>query len=315
MSNEDTMQQDFLSLRFGMFLHYNMATYSGMQWVSGYADPSVFDPGGAVDTDAWADAAVSAGMQYGVLTAKHVGGFCLWDSEYTDYSIAHPDCRYEDDLVARFVQSFTSRGLKAGLYYSWRNPGFDDDAEERNVRQMQQTGERGTWEFKVLPPECDPSNHSREEQIEFQKLQIAELMQQYPDVFYIWNDGLDPRIMPASAWQEYAKGIRPDVIQSANWWDWSKKGTPYADLAVTEQRHFPENNEYPGETCWCLEDDWFWSEGTRTKNPANIAADVRTANSRNANFLLNVGPDKRGRFMDTSTAALTEIGKLLAGNR
>ncbi|MCH5372918.1 MAG: dienelactone hydrolase family protein, partial [Planctomycetes bacterium] len=28
----------------------------------------------------------------------------------------HPDCPYKQDLVAQFIQSFTSRGLKAGLY-------------------------------------------------------------------------------------------------------------------------------------------------------------------------------------------------------
>lgn len=75
------LQEDFRKLSFGMFIHYNMATYTGDEWVRGYPDPSTFNPGGMVDTDAWADAAVAAGMKYGVLTTKHVGGFCLWDSK------------------------------------------------------------------------------------------------------------------------------------------------------------------------------------------------------------------------------------------
>jgi alpha-L-fucosidase len=62
-------QEDFRKLKFGMFIHYNMATYKGVQWVAGYPDSSTFDPGGRVDTDAWAEATVSAGMTYGVLTA------------------------------------------------------------------------------------------------------------------------------------------------------------------------------------------------------------------------------------------------------
>ena len=72
------LQDDFLKLRFGMFICYNMATYKEVEWVEGYPDPSTFNPGAKVNTDAWADAAVSAGMKYGVLTVKHVGGFCLW---------------------------------------------------------------------------------------------------------------------------------------------------------------------------------------------------------------------------------------------
>jgi len=73
------LQQEFLQLRFGMFIHFNLETFKGVQWVSGYHSPADFNPGGKVDTDAWADAAVSAGMKYAVLTAKHVSGFCLWE--------------------------------------------------------------------------------------------------------------------------------------------------------------------------------------------------------------------------------------------
>jgi len=102
LSKEMTkLQSEFLELKFGMFIHFNMATYKGVQWVEGYPDPSTFNPGSKVDTDAWADTAVSAGMKYGVLTAKHVGGFCLWDSKYTTYDVMHPDCPYQKDLVAQ----------------------------------------------------------------------------------------------------------------------------------------------------------------------------------------------------------------------
>ena len=203
----------FLKLRFGMFIHYNMATYQGAQWVEGYPDPSEFDPGvETIDTDAWADAAVAAGMKYAVLTVKHVSGFCLWDSKYTSYDVMHPDCPYQKDIVAQFVKSFTDRGLKVGLYYCWRHPGFD--ANKKNV-------------YKVLPPECDPSTHSMEEQVEFQKAQIAELLTKYPEVFYIWNDGLDPEIMAADEILPFFRSVRPGILLSANWWDWSKKGTPY----------------------------------------------------------------------------------------
>jgi alpha-L-fucosidase len=285
------MQEDFLKLKFGMFIHFNLETYKGVQWVSGYHSPADFNPGGKIDTDAWADAAVSAGMKYAVLTAKHVGGFCLWDSKYTTYDVMNPDCPYKQDLVAQFVKSFKSRGLKVGLYYCWRHPGFKG-------------------EFKVLPPECDPATHSLKEQNEFQKKQVAELLEKYPDVFYIWNDSLDPKIMPAEEALAHIRSIRPDVIASANWWDWGKKGTPYADIAVKEMRQFPEENTAPGETCWCLEQKWFWKEGARPKTAKQVVDLLTTVNGRNSNFLLNVGPDRRGKFEESSVKVLAEIGKL-----
>jgi len=262
-----------------------------VQWVSGYHSPSDFNPGGKIDTDAWADAAASAGMKYGVLTAKHVSGFCLWDSKYTTYDVMNPDCPYKQDLVAQFIKSFKSRGLKVGLYYCWRHPGFKG-------------------EFKVLPPECDPATHSLKEQNEFQKKQVAELLEKYPDVFYIWNDSLDDKVMPADEILSYLRGVRPNIIASANWWDWGKKGTPYLDLAVKEMRHFPEGNTAPGETCWCLEQGWFWKEGASPKTAKQVLNLLTTVNSRNSNFLLNVGPNRQGKFEEASVKVLAEIGKL-----
>jgi len=292
------LQEDFLKLKFGMFIHYNMATYQGVQWVSGYPDPSAFKPGvESINTDAWANAAVSAGMTYGVLTVKHVAGFCLWDSKYTTYDIMHPDCPYQKDLVAQFIKSFKSRGLKVGLYYCWRHPGFGDNHK-----------------YKVLPPECDPATHNMKEQKEFQKAQIAELIANYPEVFYIWNDALDPELMAADEILTHIKSISPDIIVSANWWDWSKKGTPYVDIAVTETRHFPEGNKAPGETCWQLEQTWFWNKNSYSRSASEIIPQIIKANSRNANFLLNVGPDQNGNIIESSIQTLKKIGKLWNSN-
>jgi alpha-L-fucosidase len=288
------MQAAFLELEFGIFIHYNMATYQGVQWVSGYPSPADFNPGGEVNTDAWADAAVSAGMKYGILTAKHVGGFCLWDSQYTTYDVMHPECPYQKDLVDQFIQSFKSRGLKVGLYYHWRNPGFGDPTQH-----------------KVLPPECDPATHTLEEQNKFQKAQVQELVEKYPDVFYFWNDGVDDQVMPADEILGHIRSIRPNIIASANWWDWAKKGKPYLDIAVTETKHFPEGNMNPGETCWSLEQSWFWNESFHPKSAQDILVQKKIANSRKANFLLNVAPDKHGNFGKSSVNVLEEIGRIL----
>jgi len=287
------LQDEFLKLKFGMFIHYNMATYQGVQWVAGYPSPAEFNPGGKVDTDAWADVAVSAGMKYGVLTVKHVAGFCLWDSRHTTYDVMHPDCPYKQDLVAQFIKSFKSRGLKAGLYYCWRHPGFG-----------------GTEKFKVLPPECDPATHTLEEQVAFQKAQIGELLEKYPEVFYIWNDALDPDVAPADEVLTHIRGVRPGIIASSNWWDWGKKGTPYMDIAVKEMRHFPEENTALGETCWCLEQKWFWNQGTRSKTTRQVVDLLTKVNGRNSNFLLNVGPDRSGEIIESSMKTLAEIGSL-----
>lgn len=300
ISANSDLTSEFLMLKFGMFIHFNMETYL-KDHSGGYPDPSIFNPGkDTIDTDAWADAAVSAGMKYGVLTVKHSTGFCLWDSQFTTYDVMHTDCPYQKDFVAQFIKSFTGRGLKVGLYYNWRHPAYA-------------SGNYAKW--KVLPPECDPATHTLDEQIRFQKAQVAELISKYPDVFYIWNDACDPELMPAYELLSHEKSIRPDIIVSANWWDWSKKGTPYADIAITELRHFSEDNKAPGETCWQLEQTWFWTDDTQCNISASeVFQHISMANNRNANFLLNVGPDQNGNIVESSINTLKEIGKLWKQN-
>ena len=290
------LQQEFLKLKFGMFIHFNLETFKGVQWVAGYHSPADFNPGGKIDTDAWADAAVSAGMKYAVLTAKHVSGFCLWDSKYTTYDVMNPKCPYQQDLVAQFIKSFKSRGLKVGLYYCWRHPGFGDPNK-----------------YKVLPPECDPATHGMEEQIEFQKKQIGELIEKYPDVFYLWNDALDPKICRRTK-AGLHQGLRPDLLASSNWWDWGRKGTPYADIGVKEMRHFPENNTAPGETCWCLEQNWFWHEGATQDGQASRGPPHR-GERQEIEFPAQRGPNKQGRFEEASVKVLAEVGKLWPSRR
>ena len=48
-------------------------------------------------------------MKYVVLTAKHHDGFCLFDSEYTDYKITNTP--FGRDLVREFVDAVRAEGL------------------------------------------------------------------------------------------------------------------------------------------------------------------------------------------------------------
>ena len=47
------LQQRFVDLRFGMFLHFNMATFQDREWGDPTSSPDLFHPT-ALDTDQWA---------------------------------------------------------------------------------------------------------------------------------------------------------------------------------------------------------------------------------------------------------------------
>src|SRR5665213_220476 len=61
------LQQAFLDLRFGMFIHFNMATFQDREWGDPTSPPDTFNPTN-LDTDQWAAAAKSAGMTWSCLT-------------------------------------------------------------------------------------------------------------------------------------------------------------------------------------------------------------------------------------------------------
>ena len=187
-------------------------------------------------------------------------GFCLWDSKYTTYDVMNPDCPVQAGprgAVHQVVQEPRTEGRALLLLAP---PG---------IRQAK---------FKVLPPECDPATHTLEEQIEFQKKQIAELMEKYPDCFYIWNDGYDEKIGTPEALLSELRAVRPDVLHGGNWWDWNKKGAPFLDVALKEMRDISEDNTAVAETCWTLEEKgWFWNPEFKTIDAATVLKYLTTA--------------------------------------
>src|SRR5579884_1649952 len=84
----------FIHDRFGLFIHWGIyALPARHEWVKSreqltdehykryfdHFDPDLYDP------SAWARTAKQAGMRYAVITTKHHDGFCLWDTQLTDY--------------------------------------------------------------------------------------------------------------------------------------------------------------------------------------------------------------------------------------
>ena len=95
-TEEQRMQrlQWWTDARFGMFIHWGLyAQPARGEWVKTNEQMSnekyqkyfeLFNPD-LYDPVEWARAAKMAGMKYVVITTKHHEGFCLWDSEFTDY--------------------------------------------------------------------------------------------------------------------------------------------------------------------------------------------------------------------------------------
>ena len=69
-----------------MFIHFGINTFYDQEWTDGSKPPSTYQPL-SIDADQWISTAKEAGMKYVILVSKHVDGFCLWDSQYTEYDV------------------------------------------------------------------------------------------------------------------------------------------------------------------------------------------------------------------------------------
>lgn len=299
-------QQEFLSWKFGMFLHYNVATYNERQWATGYEDPASFAPT-QLDCGQWADAAKAAGMKYAVLTVKHTGGWCLWDSQYTTHDItALTHYRQgKGDLVREFVDSFRARGLKVGLYYCM--PG---DFSHRKDNQLLP----GQADLHGLPAEAAG------DYVGFIKKQLTELLTRYGTVDLMWFDQYSNKYTGAQ-WGEikaHVQSLQPNCLVLAN------NSTDFKNTDIHSYEYPwlkakgrnglpPEQNVNPAEVCDCLTPGgWFWKINM-TEKSVTSAADVvdllKLCNSRHANYLLNVPPDRTGHIPEFLVARLKEIGQ------
>ncbi|MBB5055427.1 alpha-L-fucosidase [Granulicella aggregans] len=111
-------------LEVGMFVHFAPNTWQDVESDNLSTPLSVIDPK-HLDTDQWARTAVALGAKYIVFVAKHQGGFCMWQTHTTDYSIRNTPWRDgKGDVLADVAASCRKFGLKLGVYVCPRDDHF-----------------------------------------------------------------------------------------------------------------------------------------------------------------------------------------------
>ena len=195
---------EFLTWKFGMFIHFNIATFNNREWANGYEDPLTFTPD-QLDCGQWADAAKAAGMKYAVLTVKHTGGYCLWDSAHTTHDITafKNFKRGKGDIVREFVDAFRARGIKIGFYYC--APGDYDN-------RLGNTLPEGKPSLHGMPPEAAGDFQG------FVKKQFTELLSNYGPVDLIWCDQYKVKFT-LDQWYDikaHIKTLQPNCLVIAN---------------------------------------------------------------------------------------------------
>ena len=173
MKDDSTNDTGWLKdARFGLFIHWGLYSVPARQvgknstaeWIKSnerlsdeeydayfaHFDPDLYDPA------VWAREASNAGMRYFVVTTKHHEGFCLWDSQLTDYKATNTPAKR--DLLRPMVEAFREEGLRVGFYHSlldWHHPefqvdGFHPQRDDEEFKQGQFSLRHG--QVQAIPP-------------------------------------------------------------------------------------------------------------------------------------------------------------------
>ncbi len=309
--------------RFGMFIHWGLyAQPARHEWVKKYERMTdedyrkyfdVFDPD-LYDPREWARMARVAGMKYAVITSKHHEGFCLFDSEYTDYKATNTPARR--DLIRSWVEAFRAEGLRIGFYYSlldWHHPSYTID---RNHPQSAKTDE----EYAQMNRGRDMAIYRR-----YIKDQVRELLTNYGRIDIIWLDFSFPgrNGKGRADWdsenllkmvRELQPGIivndRLDLLDVEGGWD-------FRSPEQFKPRQWVTMNgvRVPWETCQTFSGSWgYYRDEMTWKDTRQLLVLLIETVSKGGNLLLNVGPTARGTLDDRAQQRLRAIGNWMEAN-
>ena len=303
--------KEFSSWKYGMFLHFNLATYTGREWTNGHEDPLLFNPA-KLDCNQWMSAIKAAGMNYAVLTVKHTEAYPLWDSKYTDHDITAFK-NYKDgkgDIVREYVNACRENKIKVGLYYCL--PGdFGVDKVWSNPLQ------NGQKDYHGLPFEAEGDFAG------FIEKQVTELLTNYGSIDLIWFDQYSNKYT-GKDWlrlKTLVHKLQPMCIVVAN----NSKSYKESDIIGYEYRYLMQvspdkalpqiGNKDVAELCDNLDDNgWFWHAGEKKMKSAKTVAEMlKLCQSRKTNLLLDVPPSPDGLIEQVYIDRLVEIRKLTFG--
>ena len=320
----------FTESRFGMFIHWGIYSIPARgEWVRSLEKITVddyqrhfnnFDP---VDYDPkkWAKAAKDAGMKYAVMTAKHHDGFCLFDSDLTDYKCTNT--KAGRDLIKEYVEAFRAEGLKIGIYYSlidWHHPDYPTYGDK--IHPM-----RDNEEFK-------DNKHDFDNYLKYMHGQVEELCTGYGKIDLFWFDfSYDDKHGEKWKATELLRMIRsywPEVLID-NRLEGSGEGygslegenpNEYAGDYVSPEQIIPlfplknPKSEYiPWEACITMNGHWAYHATDRNFKPADmLIKKLVECVSKGGNLLLNVGPDAKGNIPQESLDILAGIGRWMKKN-
>ena len=259
-------------------------------------NPVNFDP------SKWADVMKKAGMKYMIFTTKHHDGFCMFDTKYTDFSIAHgpfgKDPRH--NIAKEVFNAYRNKGFMIGCYFSkpdWHskwfwNPYYATPNRRINYKKQQHPD---WWQ-----------NYRK-----FTQNQLNELTTDYGNIDILWLDGgwitgeeigLDTILVDARKRNPGMISVDRTIRGKNENYQTPEQGIPAKQLDI------------PWESCITLSHAWGWTPNARFKSPNKVIGILSEIVAKGGCLALGVGPKADGTLQLEVVKNLLQIGNWLNKN-
>ena len=284
----------------GLFFHWAPNVYQGTEGDNRSTPRDLINPD-RFNASQWVEAVKAANAGYMIFVAKHVGGYCAWQTTTTDYSLkTSPWKQGKGDMLAELAKACEAAGVRLGVYLCPR-----DDT--------QGAGDGGRA----------PSPEKQATYNETYRQQLKEILTGYGPMFEMWFDG--GNIVPIN---DLIDRYSPGIISfqgrrtGGSRWEGTEHGfAPYPCWNTIEWQPGETPKEGAGTptgNTWCpaecdvsiLRPNWFWSEGSdkRILSLNDLIEIYYMSVGRGVNLLLNATPDKHGEVPAAQMERLKEFG-------
>lgn len=322
------------------FCHFGPNTFNEIEWGEHYgnkAPSEIFTLKNDFDAETLVKTLKDAGFKKLIVTAKHHDGFCIWDSQYTDYDVAasgYKDKNGESDILAEISKACTDQNMDMGLYLSpW-------DIHEPSYGYKDENGQPTT-------PENDKKDYN-----EFYNNQLEEILgnPKYGNngkFVEVWMDGAKGSGANAQEYnfqkwfdtiQKYeGKGVDgrdadcmlfgAEAYTTVRWignelgiagkdtWSKSKVDKNANTINSNKQGNatvgFEDGNQWTvPEADARITSGWFWGTQKNTPKTMEELSDMYfNSVGHNATLLLNVPPNNQGTVDEAILKRVEEFGK------
>jgi alpha-L-fucosidase len=295
------------------FFHFNMNTFTNVEWGTGNESPTLFNPT-ALDCRQWIRTVKQAGFTTAILTVKHHDGFCLWPTATTTHDVASSTWRGgAGNVVREFTDACAEYGVKAGFYLSpW-------DMNQENL------GTYGTPAYVTIYAN-----------------QLQELARNYGTFWELWWDGAGSGTAIFAAdyqrWYDTLVKYQPATFLFGSMkasaivegrWVGNEAGTAGDPCYATIDRSVIDventtilNAGQINGTAWVgaetdvsIRPGWYWhaAQDNQVKTVTTLRNLYFTSTARNTVWLLNIPPDNRGLIKATDSIRLDSLNCWIYG--